>query len=118
MAFTKKENIKSKEYSIIDTLNDIRTTGIRTVKIANVPIGIAMNDEDEKNLISNLEKYGELDTEQDIMIAMNQMAINMKIAEDLNTANLTPVKQFTVDGRILLEIDDKLYDIEGNEVTE
>lgn len=108
-------NIKpAEQYNVTKTLN----AGIRIVKVAGVPIGVASSDEDEKFMIETLSHFNTtLETKNDVYKAFGKMQETANIATDLKEAGLTPDKEFTSkSGKPIFEISGVLYDKDGNEL--
>lgn len=129
MSFVKtKKAIDAKkaeeQYSDLQQFNISETAkicknGLRIVKIANVPVGIAYSDEDEKKLLETLNHYGQnLLTVNDVMTAMQKMQDSIIRAEDLNEAGMVPEQELTIDGRTVFLIDGNLYDTDGNQIND
>ena len=129
MSFVKtKKAIDAKkaeeQYSDLQQFNISETAkicknGLRIVKIANVPVGIAYSDEDEKKLLETLHHYGQnLLTVNDVMTAMQKMQDSIIRAEDLNEAGMVPEQELTIDGKTVFLIDGNLYDADGNQIND
>jgi len=103
------------QYGVVDTLN----AGMRLVKIADVPVGVAYSDEDEKNMQEALSHFGPLETREQVMQAMYNMQHTTRIATDLRESGMKVEKEFTSKaGKKTFLIDGKIYDESGNVVAE
>lgn len=104
-----------KQYGVVDTLN----AGMRLVKIADVPVGVAYSDEDEKNMREALSHFGPLETREQVMQAVYNMQHTTRIATDLRESGMKVEKEFTSKtGKKTFLIDGKIYDESGNIVAE
>lgn len=102
------------QYNILKTMNN----GLRIVKLHDVQLGIASNDEEEKAMIEMLSHYGSLSDHNSVLGALCEMHKSTEIATDLRDSGLKPETEIVENGRHKFIIEGKLYNEFGCEIGE
>lgn len=107
-----KEAQQYEQYNVTATIN----AGIRMVRIAGVPVGIANSDEDEKHMVDTLRHYGtDLSTPERVYEAIHKMQKSACVATDLRDSGMNVEAEYYTDaGTPVFQIDGKLYDENGH----
>lgn len=108
-----------KQYTVSDVVTELKTKGLREVKVAGVVIGAATSDEDEAAMIENLHHFGkDLTTPCAVHKALSKMHHLTHVAQDIEDAGLTIEKELSIDNTPHFLINGELYNENGEKVSD
>lgn len=116
---TKAKYADLKQYNVSDILAEIKSKGLREVKVAGVVIGAATSDEDEAKMIENLHHFGKnLTTSEAVHEALACMQRLTHVAQNIEEAGLEIEKELSINDTPHFLINGELYDENGNKVSD